>query len=94
MTNLSVFFNNFEIKICRDKHHKNGEKYLFFRRLALEINTKKTYISFIRAKNGQMLNFIGVNFKACTLGQKDNFWKVVIYNGFVYHVVPVMPCSD
>ena len=31
-----------------------------------------------------MLNLIGVHFKACTLGQKDYFWKVVIYNGFVY----------
>ena len=33
-----------------------------------------------------MLNFIGVNFKACTLGQKD----LVIYNGFVYHVAPAL----
>ena len=37
-----------------------------------------------------MLNFIGMNFKICMLGQKDYFWKVVIYNGFVYHVAPVM----
>ena len=36
-----------------------------------------------------MLNFIGMNFKICMLGQKDYFWKVVIYNGFVYHVAPV-----
>ena len=27
--NLSVFFNNFEIKICHGKHHKNGEIFFF-----------------------------------------------------------------
>ena len=38
-----------------------------------------------------MLNLIGVNLKACTLGQNNNFGKVFIHNnGFVYHVAHVM----
>ena len=53
----------------------------------------KTYF-FHGAKNGQMLNFMGVNFKACTLGKKDTFGKVLIYNGFVSDVAPVMRRSD
>ena len=56
-----------------------------------KVNTNNTYISFIGQK---WANVIRVNFKACTLGQNDHFWKVVIYNEFVYHVAPVMPCSD
>ena len=67
-------------KICYSKHHKNGEKY--FRRLAL-VEYKLSIYFFHWAKTGQMLNFIGVNFKPCTLGQKDHFRKVVICNGFV-----------
>ena len=31
-----------------------------------KVNTNNTYISFIGPKHGQMLNFIRVNFKACT----------------------------
>ena len=33
------------------------------------------------ARNGQMLNFIGVNFEACTLGQKDQKFSYIMVMG-------------
>ena len=44
----------------------------------------KTYIYSMGPQMGNCTFFLGVTFKACTLGQKDNFGKVLIYNGLIH----------